>query len=90
MHDVVTAMPTVYLGVLLIVVLLSSDPAGNQVILDRVGEGEVIVAGRGHVPVLDEGVVQVPVEGLLNFGHVLDADYSPHADLLPLLVIKLC
>jgi hypothetical protein len=30
------------------------------------------VPGRGHVAVLDEGVVKVAVEALLDVGHVLD------------------
>ena len=33
---------------------------------------------RGHVSVLDDSVVQVPVEGLLDGGHVLHVSDLPH------------
>lgn len=32
----------------------------------------VVVARRGHIPILDQGVVKMPVEGVLHVDHVLD------------------
>lgn len=78
-----------YLGVLLVVILLRSDPSGDEVVADAVGEGEVVVPGGGDVAVLDEGVVEVPVEGRLGRLDVLDAGDAADTDLLPLLEIRL-
>ena len=44
---------------------------------------------RGHVPVLDDGVVEVSVEAGLDVGHILHLRDAPHRDLLaPVLVIQ--
>jgi hypothetical protein len=43
----------VYLRILLIVVLLGLDPAGDQVILHRVGQGEVVVPAKSDNPLED-------------------------------------
>lgn len=48
---------------------------------------EVIVSGRGDVPVLDQREVQVSVEALLQLRHVLHPHDAPDADLLPLLLV---
>lgn len=50
-------------------------------------EGEVVVPGRGDVPVLDQGEVQVAVKALLQLGYVLHSHDAPDADLLPLLLV---
>ena len=42
---------------LLVVMLLGSDPARHQVVLHRVGQGEVVVPLSGDMSVLDDGVV---------------------------------
>lgn len=66
-----------------VVVLLRAYPPGSQVVSDHVGQREKIVPGRGHVPVLDEREVQVPVKGLFHRDHVLQTGDGRHADLLP-------
>lgn len=76
-----------HLGVFLVVVLLGSDPAAHQVIPHRVREGEVVIPRRGHVPVLHQGEVQVPVKALLDLGHVSETRDAAHADLFALLVV---
>jgi len=74
---------TTYLRIGLVPPLLGSNPPGHEVILDGVGEGEVVVPRRRNVPVLDEGVVQVAVKALLDVGDVLDGGDGPHGDLFP-------
>lgn len=76
-----------YLRVGLIVKLLGSDPPPHQVIPHGVGQGEVIVSGRGDVPVLDQGEVQVTVEALLQLRHVLHLHDAPDTNLLALLLV---
>lgn len=49
---------------------------------------EEVVAGGGHIAVLDQREVQVPVEALLQLGHVLHAHYAADADLPPLLLVS--
>ncbi|EZA48983.1 hypothetical protein X777_12429, partial [Ooceraea biroi] len=50
-------------------------------------EGEVVVADRRYVAIFHQGVVKVPVEGLLEVADILDVDDAAHRDLLPLLVV---
>lgn len=76
-----------HLGVFLVVVLLRADPAAHQVITHGVRQGEVVITRRGHVPVLHQREVQVPVEALLDLGHVSKPRDTAHADLLALLVV---
>lgn len=77
----------VYLRVGFIVKLLRSDPPPHQVIPHGVSQGEVVVPGRGDVPVLHQGEVQVTVEALLQLRHVLHLHDAPDADLLALLLV---
>lgn len=77
-----------YLRVLLVVVLLGSDPAAHQVVPDSVGQGEVIVPGRGHIPVLHQGEVEVSVKTPFDLRNVPEPRDAPHTDLLPLLLVR--
>ena len=43
---------------------------------------------RGDMSVLDDGVVEVPVEALLDVGHILDLGDAAHRDLLPLVLVR--
>ena len=70
------------LRVRLVPPLLGSNPSRHQMILDSVGQGEIVVPSRRDVPVLDEGVVEVTVEALLDVGHVLDRGNRADGDLL--------
>lgn len=76
-----------HLGILLVVVLLRPDPAAHKVVPHCVGQGEVVVPLGGHVAVLDQREVQVPVEVGLQVGHVLHAGETPHRDLLPFVLV---
>lgn len=77
-----------YLGALLVVVLLRADPAPHQVVAHRVRQREKIVAGGGHIAVLDQREVQVPVEALFQLRHVFHAHDTADADLPPLLLVS--
>lgn len=76
-----------YLGVLLVVVLLGADPAAHKVVPDSVSQGEVVVPGRGDIPVLDQGEVEVSVKVPLDSGNVFEPRDAAHANLFPLLVV---
>lgn len=76
-----------YLGILLVIVLLRTNPSRDEIVLDAMGQSEEVIAGRGDVTVLHQGVVKVPVEGLLKIADVLDVDDTAYRNLLPLLVI---
>lgn len=76
-----------YLRVLLVVVLLGSDPATHQVVPDSVGQGEVVVPGRRYVPVLHQGEVEVSVKAPFDLRDVPEPRDAPHTDLLPLLLV---
>ena len=41
----------------------------------------------GHMSILDDGVVKMSVETLLDVGYILHLSYSPHGDLLPLVLV---
>lgn len=77
-----------YLGIFFIIILLGSNPTGDQVIPDGVSKGKVVVSGCGDIPVLHQCVVNVTVERLLHFGHIFNLDYPPHGDLLPFVRIR--
>lgn len=76
-----------YLRVLLVVVLLGADPAAHQVVPDGVGQGEVVVPGSRHVPVLHQREVKVSVKTSLDLADVSEPGDAPDADLLPLLLV---
>lgn len=76
-----------YLGIFLIVVLLGSDPPADQVVTHCVGKGKVVIPSGGHISVLDQGKVEMPVEVLLQLCDVLHAGQAAHGDLfLPVVV----
>lgn len=56
---------------------------------DGVGQGEVVVPGRGDIPVLDQRVVQVAIKCLLHVGHILHLCDAPHGNLLPFVQVAL-
>lgn len=76
-----------YLGALVIVVLLCADPAPHQVVAHCVRKGEVVVAGGGHIAVLDQSEVQVTVEALFQLRYVLHAHDAADADLPSLFLV---
>lgn len=63
--------------------LLGPDPPANQVVPHSVGKRKVVIPSGGHVPVLDQREVQMPVEILLQLRDVLDACEASHRNLLP-------
>ena len=76
-----------YFGILLIVILLGSDPPADQVFPHGVGESKVVIPSGRHISVLDQRKVEMSVEILLQFRHILDAGEASHWDLfLPVVV----
>ena len=71
-----------HLWVLGVVMLLRPYPLAHELVAHRVGRGLVEVAGGGDVTVLDDGVVEVAVEGRLDSCHVLQLRDVAHGDLL--------
>lgn len=67
--------------------LLSPDPPADQVVPHGVGQSKVVIPPGGHIPVLDQRKVQVPVEVLLQLRHVLHAGEASHRDLLSPVVV---
>lgn len=67
-----------YFGILLIVILLGSDPPADQVFPHGVGESKVVIPSGRHISVLDQRKVEMSVEILLQFCHILDAGEASH------------
>lgn len=71
-----------HFGILLVVVLLGSDPPAHQVVPHRVGESKVVIPSGRHISVLDQREVEVSVEILLQLRDVFHAGEAAHGDLL--------
>lgn len=76
-----------YLGIFLVIVLLGANPSWHEIVLDAVSQGEKIIAARGDIAVLYQGVMKMSVESLLKVRDILDIDNAAHRNLLPLLLI---
>jgi len=57
-------------------------------ILHCVGQGEVVIPGSRDVSVLDDGVMQVPVEVLLDISNIFNLSDASDRYLFPLLLIR--
>lgn len=79
----------IYLGVLLVIVLLGADPSRHHMIADGVRDREIVIARRRHIAILDERVVQMPVEAVLHFAHVLHLNDAANTDLLAFVAVGL-
>ena len=79
--------PAAYFWVFLIVMLLRPDPAAHQVVPDRVGQGKVVVPFCGHISVLHQGEVEVPVEISFQVRNVFHPGQPTDGDLLPLVLV---
>lgn len=77
-----------HFGILLIVVLLGSDPSANQVIPHGVGESKVVIPSGRHISVLDQREVEVSVEILFQLGDVFHAGKASHRDLFLFVVVR--
>lgn len=77
-----------YFGILLIVVLLGSDPPADQMISHRVRQGKVVIPSSRHISVLNQREVQVSVEVLLQLCDVLHPGEASHRDLFLSLVVR--
>lgn len=82
------ATNTAYLRVLLVIILLRTDPSRRQVISNRMRQSEIVISSRGHISILDHGEMQVAIEGLLDVGHIFHLGDASNTDLLALIVIR--
>lgn len=82
------AVAGTHFGILLIVVLLGSDPSADQMLPHRVGQSKVVIPSGRHIPVLDQREVEVSVEILLQLCDVLHAGEASHRDLFLSLVVR--
>lgn len=82
------AVAGTYFGILLIVVLLGSDPPADQMIPHRVGQSKVVISSGRHISVLDQREVEVSVEVLLQLCDVLHAGEASHRDLFLSFVVR--
>ena len=71
-----------HLRIVLVVVLLRTNPSPHQLVAHGVSRGLVEVVGGGDVAVLDDGLVQVAVERRLDSCHVFQLRNVAHGDLL--------
>lgn len=88
-RDYIADIDSAYLGVLFVVELLGSDPSRCQMVLHGVGQSKVVVPGGRHIAILDQSVVEMPVEAFLHVSDILDLCDTAHTDLLPLLDVRL-
>ena len=76
-----------YLGIRLVIVLLSPNPPAGKVVLDSVGKGEVEIFPGRVMAVSAQCVVQMPIESLLHIRHVLHRRNGANRDLLAALLM---
>lgn len=80
---------TTHLWVLLIVMLLGTDPTPHQIISDGVGKREVVVSRCRHISIFHNRVMQMAIKSLLEFDNIFHRSNTTNADLLSLLVVSL-
>ncbi|KAF1753494.1 hypothetical protein GCK72_020051 [Caenorhabditis remanei] len=75
------------LWILVIIVLLGTNPTGYQVITNSVGKSKVVVTIGGDVTILDDREVKMSVERLLDVRHILHLSDTANGNLLTTVVI---
>lgn len=68
--------------------LLRPDPSSHQMIADGVRQGEVVVALRCNITVLNQSEVQMAIKIGLEICDVFNAGKTSHGNLLPLLLVR--
>ena len=76
-----------YLGISLVIVLLSPYPPASKMVLDGVGKGEVEIFPGRVMTVSAQCVVQMPIESLLYILYVLHRCNGANRDLLATLLM---
>lgn len=70
-----------YLWILLIIVLLCSNPSWYKMILHCMCQGKIVIPVSGNISVFYEGVVEVPIKGLFNFVNIIKCSDTSYTDL---------
>ncbi len=76
-----------YFRVFLVVMLLCPDPSSHQMVTDGVRQGEVVVALRCNITVLNQSEVQMAIKIGLEVCDVFNPGETSHGNLLPLLLV---
>lgn len=76
-----------YLWIFFKVMLLSTDPSWNQMILYAMGQSKVVVARCSNITIFDKGEMQVTVESLFDFPNIFHLGNASNRDLLALIDI---
>lgn len=77
-----------YFRVFLVVMLLSPDPSSHQMVAHGVRQGEVVVALRCNITVLNQSKVQMAIKIGLEVWDVFNPGETSHGNLLPLLLVR--
>ena len=80
--DSFEGLPFSYFWIAFVVGLLRANPFSDELIANGVRESEIVVARRRDVSILDERVVQVPIEAFRHGGDALEHGNVSHRDLL--------
>lgn len=68
--------------------LLRPDPSSHQMVADGVRQGEVVVALRCNITVLNQSEVQMAIKIGLEICDVFNPGETSHGNLLPLLLVR--
>lgn len=80
---------TTHLWILLIVMLLGTDPTPHQIISHGVGKREVVVSRCRHISIFHNRVMQMAIKSLFEFDNIFHGSNTTNTDLLSLLVVSL-
>lgn len=84
----VEMLQNAYLWIFLEVMLLCSNPATNQMILNTMSQGEVIIAWSRNISVFNQSEMEVTIETFLHFPDVLNLSDSAHRNLFTLVNVS--
>lgn len=69
--------------------LLGTNPSGNHMIFNTMGQCKVVVPWCGYISILDQSIVKMTVETIFNFTHIFDLSNTANTDLFSLFDIWL-
>lgn len=76
-----------YFWIFLIVMLLRADPSSDEVVANRVGKCEIVVASGRHIAVFHQREVEMSVEIDLEVCNIFNSGQPSHGNLLPLFLV---
>lgn len=57
-------------------------------ILDAMGQREIVIAGSGDITILDEGEVEMAIKALLHLGDIFNLGDSANGDLFAFVAVR--